>query len=227
MLNSATIAALAICGLWAVGDAWGQAWKAIDLSLRVETPVVQIGEIVYVDLYAVADNPEGGDEVFSMVTTPLTWNPAILQLHGVTCETVWPPDGYGQPCEEGGYEWMFTGFPDDSGMGGWNNTFDDGDCDYHAWPNYWGALPVATPEGCYVTSFIFEALAVGETTIEICDWFDQYTIAGVYDDEYGGWNIVDELDTLGIEVVPSDAALADAIGFGSESADNLLTDEVE
>jgi hypothetical protein len=186
------------CGLAA---AKAQSWRVIDLDLRTDTAAVQVGDTVYVDLYAVADNGEGTDEPFSMVTTPLRWDSAVLRLLGVVCETEWPPDGYAEPCDDIDYDWMFTGFPDDSGMGGWNVVFEDGDCDYHAWPNYWNPLPIATSAGTYVTTFIFEAVGVGATTLVIHDEFDLWTVAGAYDDEYGGWNIVDELDDIAIEVM--------------------------
>lgn len=159
---------------------------AVDLEWRVENEIIQVGDTVRIGLYAVADN-DGADEPFSLIEVVLQWDADVLGLLGVD--------------DNGPYAWWVSGFVDDSGLDGLNDTFDDGDADYQAWPDFFGDLPIATTEGLLVTTFEFEALAPAEATdVAMIEAFGSYAVTAVYDDEYGGWNIVDDIDSESLEI---------------------------
>ncbi len=102
--------------------------------------------------------------------------------------------------DNGPYAWSMSGFPDDAGLGGVNDTFDDGDADYQAWANM-AEFPVATPEGLLITTLEFEALAAAAATdVVMVDNIGIYSVTAIYDEEYGGWNIVDNIDSETIAI---------------------------
>ncbi|MBU0639407.1 MAG: hypothetical protein KKB50_11130 [Planctomycetes bacterium] len=174
-----------ILGLCGVLLLVGVAYADVDLEWRSETQDAQVGETVRIGLYAVADNA-GQDEPFSLAEVLVFWDEGFLELQGVV--------------DDGPYSWMFSGFPNDSGLDNLNGTFADGDAYYQAWATF-GDMPVATPDGLLITTFKFTALATTSgTEIDIVDVFGSYSVTAVYDDEYGGWNIVDELGSVTVEV---------------------------
>ncbi|MCP4248335.1 MAG: hypothetical protein GY778_14910, partial [bacterium] len=82
----------------------------------------------------------------------------------------------------GPYAWLPSGFFDDSGGDGLNNTFDDGLAYYPAAGNFQSPA-LATPEGLLVTTFQF--LALQETTgtiVDILPSLGQQTTTQVFGD---------------------------------------------
>ena len=162
----------------------------VDLEWRAESDTVAVGDILRVGLYAVADNDQGADEPFVLAVALLHWEPAHLLLVGTD--------------DIGPYYWWpywSDGFVDDSGIDGLNDTWLDGNANWQGWAGL-GDLPVATPDGLLLTTFEFIALApTPETTIWLEPDYGTWSHTAAYDDEYGGWNIVDELGSAVVEVV--------------------------
>jgi len=157
----------------------------VDLEWQVENQDVHVGETVRIGFYAVADN-DGADEPFCAMQVVVLWDGEFLLLQGND--------------DNGPYDWASSGFPDDGGLDGLNDAFDDGDAYYHAWAQF-GDPAVATPEGLLVTTFEFEALAATETTtVQIVAFYGDYSETAVLDDEYPGWNIVGDLGSATVEI---------------------------
>ncbi len=161
----------------------------VDLEWQVVNDRVQVGDIVRVELRA--KSTTGVDEPFTIIEVPVRWNPEHLTLVGVD--------------DNGPYDWRgWSWFPPDGGLDGMNETFDDGDADYQAW-GMSSEFPVATVEGLLITTFEFVALAETEaTSIEMLREYGWYSVSAVYDDLYGGWNIVDEIDCVSVTIEPRD-----------------------
>ena len=157
----------------------------VDLEWQVENPGAPVGETVRIGLYAVADN-DGGDEPFCAMQVVVLWDAEFLLLQGND--------------DDGPYDCASSGFPDDGGLDGLNDAFDDGDAYYHAWAQF-GDPAVATPEGLLVTTFEFEALAATEaTTVQIVAFYGDYSETAVLDEEYPGYNIVGNLGSATVEI---------------------------
>jgi hypothetical protein len=181
------------------------AQAAVDLEWRVENQGADTGETVRIALYAVADD-DGADEPFSAVEAVVEWDPAHLLLLGVD--------------DNGPYSWLFSGFPDDSGLDGLNDTFANGDAYYQAWGNF-SEYPVATPEGLLVTTFEFEALSCAdETDVALLPERGLYSVTAVYDEVVPGLNIVDDLD---VATVQTCGCLGDLDGDGYTNLCDLAT----
>ncbi len=178
------------------------AGAAVDLEWRVENQGANVGDTVRIGFYAVADNA-GADEPFSSIEAVMQWDPACLGLRGVD--------------NNGPYSWLFAGFPDDSGLDGLNDTFDDGNAYFQAWNNF-TEYPVATPEGLLIATFEFEALAsTSGTDVVLLPEYGLYSVTAVYDDIIPGLNIVDD---LGIATVQIDC-LGDVDGDGDTDLSDL------
>jgi hypothetical protein len=185
----------------------------VDLELRSDGEIVEVGNVVEVDLYFVADN-NGADDPFCAAQLIVTWDETRLTL-------------LGNEDDEPGV-WMLSGFPADDGLDGLNNSFDDGDAYYHLWCWLGEPAAVSTPGGLYITTFQFMAIAPGDAGIEIIDEYGYCSVTAVLDeeipgwnivgdlgnaevtitDEYGGWNILDEIYDIWITVTAAEADLA-------------------
>ena len=175
---------------------------AVDLEWRVENQGADVGDTVRIGFYAVADN-DGADEPFSAIEAVVQWDPVYLGLLGVD--------------NNGPYDWLFSGFPDDSGLDGLNDTFADGNAYYQAWNNF-SEYPVATPEGLLVTTFEFEALAyTNGTDVVLLPEYGLYSVTAVYDDVIPGLNIVDDLGTATVRI----GCLGDLDGDGDTDLADL------
>jgi hypothetical protein len=126
----------------------------INLEWRPESQTGQVDGLVEIGLYVVSDDPEM-DQLLSALDVIIAWEPAYLELSGVT--------GDGNP------NWIFSGFSNDPY--GLNETIppQDGDGLYTALAAL-GTPVHATPEGTLVITFQFTALAVtDETPLEILE----------------------------------------------------------
>lgn len=117
----------------------------INLELRVETPVVYVGDQFVVGLYAVSDHPVD-DQTFSAMEVVLAWDTASVQLV--------------QLLGNGDVDLIIEGFPV-TGSNGLNEVEppQDGDGLYIAWAQP-GVSGVAVPGGTLVTTLLFDALTV-------------------------------------------------------------------
>ena len=141
-----------------------------------------------VHLYAVSDN--GSNQSISAMDVILSWDAEVLELDGVNAAESYP------------YAWLFSGFTNDQGLDGLNNTWDDGNALYTAMAQLGGPPAYATPDGLLVTTFRFRKLHVGTaTSLTMLDSFGHHTHTVVYD---GFTPALDVTGTLGSSVlVPS------------------------
>lgn len=114
---------------------------AINIEFRPAQKIARPGDMVDAGLYVVSDN--ASNQPISAMDVLLQWNPATLQLIGVV--------------NNGPYGWFQSGFINDSGLDGLNNTFEDGDAKYTALAQF-GNPAMATPAGLLVTTIRFQAI---------------------------------------------------------------------
>jgi len=176
----------------------------VDLEWEVSGDTFRVGDIVQIGLYAVADN-NGGDEPFASMSVIVLWDADVLALQGVL--------------DNGPYTWAFSGFPSD--YDGLNDSLDDGDAYYQAWPNF-GDTPVATAEGLLVTTLEFEAVAPAEASdVQIEALYGYFAETYVGDEQYPGWNIVDDMGSTVVHVGPGGQQLGDMNCDGEVDFDDI------
>jgi len=162
---------------------------AINLEFRPAQKIARPGEWVDAGLYAVSDN--ASNQPISAMDVILQWDPTTLQLIGVI--------------NNGPFSWFQSGFPDDSGLDGLNNTFADGDAKYTALGQF--ANPaLATPAGLLVTTIRFQAMA--ETplnTVTIPLMLGNSTETGVYGTAVPGQDVTGTLGVSNIMICPGAA----------------------
>jgi hypothetical protein len=154
-----------------------------------------------IDLYAISDSEES--QSISAMDVILSWDAAVLQLTGVDSDGPYP------------YQWLFSGFTNDSGLDGLNNTWTDGNALYTAMAQLGGGPAWAPPDGLLVTRFLFRKLHVGDPTlVSILDSFGDYTHTVVYDGLIPGLDVTGTLTP--VTVLPSatgDTNCSGAVGF--------------
>lgn len=160
----------------------------INLELRA-IPEGCTARVVVFELYAISDS--AADQSLSAMDVILSWDPAVLQLLGNDTSGPYP------------YNWLFSGFQDDSGLDGLNNTWSDGDALYTAWGQLGGSPAYATPSGLLVTKFRFRKLMVNETTtVDIPASAGMYTDTVVYDGQTPGLDVTGTLSGATITTSP-------------------------
>lgn len=159
----------------------------VDLGWKAEGGGFRVGQKVRVGFYAIADNG-GRNEKFSQIDAVLRWDAGVLKLLRAD--------------NNGPYDWMFSGFPDDSVLDGLNNRLDDGDAFYEAWRNF-GSMPEATPAGLLLTTFEFQALAPKDRTeIVLVPEYGEWSHTAVFDDEIPGYEITGDLGSAVLRISP-------------------------
>jgi len=135
--------------------------------------------VVQVALYVKSNN--GIDQSFSSVSLVMQWDAAQLRLVGTI--------------DNGPYMWLSSSFPNDSALDGLNDTFDDGNGLYQALGRLAPSPPaVATTSGLLVTTFRFEALSSGATSVLILPQIGS-TETKIVDVNPAGLNITGSLGT--------------------------------
>lgn len=149
---SQSLAALfALVGLSLSGGP--MALAAVDLEWRPSRQAADVGEVVEIDLYAVARS--GSDEPVFAIRAVLSWDELALELLGLAdpCEAL--------PCPPNTYAWVESDFPYDA-PDGLNDTWHDGDAMYRAFGQFAPEeRAVATGNGLWVTTFRFRTLRSG------------------------------------------------------------------
>lgn len=132
----------------------------VNLEWRPVRQTVEVDEMVEIALYAVSDS--GFGQSVGAVTAILVWDPTYLGLWAIA-----DPCDQGE-CPENAYDWHSSGFPDDSLADGLNNTFADGNALYGCFAQLASGDPaVATREGLWVTTFMFQALDPGVSELRL------------------------------------------------------------
>ncbi len=159
---------------------------AVNLEWRPVRQTVEVGEMVEIALYAVADS--GLDESVAAITAILVWDPTYLGLWAIV-----DPCDQGT-CPENAYDWLSSGFLDDSQADGLNDTFTDGNALYNALGQLASGDPaVATPEGLWVTTFMFQALDTGVSELRLEMAFGESTRTLVASGDAPGEDIIGTL----------------------------------
>ncbi len=150
----------------------------VDLSLQPDVVRANTGEVVRLSLIATASS--GVDESIAAMDVILQWDPSVLELIG--------------KIDDGSYSWLVSGFLDDSGLDGLNDTFEDGDALYTALAQFAPDPPAyATQTGLVVTTFEFRALAPGMTAVEAMASAGARTRTVVYDGFVPGLEVTGSL----------------------------------
>jgi len=158
----------------------------VNLELRPVQQTAWLGDVVEVGLYAVSDDET--DQMVRGMQVILQWDPVFLRLDEA------------QPLVNNGpYTWLLSGFFDDSGADGLNDTWEDGNGYYQAAGNF-ESPAWATPEGLLVTTFRFNALnPTLATEITILPTLGEYTVTEVFGEQVGE-DVVGTLGTTTITV---------------------------
>jgi hypothetical protein len=174
-------------GFGALGD--------VNLEWRSQPLAFCTDQILEVGLYAVSDN--AGTQSMASIDVIVQWNPARMQLMGLT--------------DNGPYDWLYSGFPNDAGLDGLNTTFSDGDALYEALARL-GNGAHATPAGLLVTTLHFRVLTGGGVTkLEMIPMRGLFTRTVVYGGGVPGQDITGTLDSEFITAVSRGDANCDGL----------------
>ncbi len=155
-----------------------------------------------VDLVASSDS--GESQSISAMDVIIAWDPAVLQLLGIDSDGPYP------------YQWLFSGFTNDHGLDGLNDTWTDGNALYTAMAQLGGPAAWAPPEGLLVIRFLFKKLHVGNPTlVSIPASFGNYTHTVVYDGVIPGLDVTGTLTpTTVLPNATGDTDCSGVIDFG-------------
>lgn len=166
-----------------------QRCKAVDVAVA-QSGTVAVGDVVNVSL--IVSSGAGQDESVGAISAIVVWDATKLELLGNV--------------DDGPFAWFLSGFLDDSGLDGLNDTFLDGNARYEA-----SAPPVpalVNVQGLLVTTLQFRALSVGVGTVGLIEQFGTFSATRVLDGETVGLDITGLImPSIPIDVVE---CLADA-----------------
>jgi len=177
------------------------AQAAINLEWRTNPVSVPVGANFSIGLYAVSDN--AGNQSMSAVDAVLNWDPAFMQLTGLTNNSP--------------YSWSSSNFPNDCALDGLNGnaacpdytglSANDGSAFYRAF-GILGSPAFATPAGLLVATFNFTALSETESTLLTIPAIVGGTESMVVDGVVGGLRVTGALGSAKVEIVPEPSTLA-------------------
>jgi hypothetical protein len=173
-----------------------EARALINLEWRPSAQVVNVGDTAAIGLYAVSDDDTA--QSLSALDAIVAWDTAHLELLGVT--------------NNGPYVWLSSGFPNDAGLDGVNNTWTDGDALYQALGAL-GSPAMASPAGLLVTTFRFEALAeTPATLVTLPESLGLFTSTRVFDGQTPGLEVQGSLGSATVTIVPEPDSLLILLG---------------
>ncbi len=164
-----------------LATAASHARATVGLELRYVEPTVLVGDSVEVHFYAVSES--GPQEEVAAIQAILLWDASRLRLLALADPCI------GAPCPPDSYHWLDSSFPFDVTGEGLNADcgptefcdpytgmpYNDGDAVYRAWAWFAPTPPaVATADGLHVTTFVFEAIRLGEAQVALVE-----TLGGV------------------------------------------------
>lgn len=176
-----------------------EAGAAVDLAWSPSVQTSPDGAVLSVALFAYSDAP-GGEGVLALDVL-LEWDACRLELLGVT--------------DDSPYDWLTTGFPNDSQLDGLNAPFtgpspfvpaNDGAALFQAAAQYPPSAPaVATSGGLKVMTFRFRALgAGGATQLQLAASLGLYSRTRVLSSLVPGLEITGELGDPAVVLVSAD-----------------------
>lgn len=160
----------------------GPALADINLDWRLDSPAVCSMREFALGLYAVSDSAE--NQTISAIDVIVEWDPVYVELLGVN--------------NNGPYDWLSSGFPDDSNLDGLNVNMTDGTVFYQALAAFGqGNAAEATPDGLLVTTFQFRAI-LGEVVnyVEMLPDIGTYSHTRVFSGEVPGLIVTGTIDSI-------------------------------
>jgi hypothetical protein len=159
---------------------------AVSLEWRPAQQTVSVGDQVLIGLYAVTDAPQG--QGMAALSAILQWDPLPMALSGVT--------------NNGPYRWLQSGFPNDSGLDGLNNSWVDGDAKYECLAQF-SQPAYATPAGLLIATVRFDALMAGpDWVVSIPAALGQWSRSQVFASDIPNHDITGSLGHAVVTVVP-------------------------
>lgn len=156
-----------------IGAVSARASASVSLDWNPTASITSTGNIVSVSLYAASDSIPTPNQAISSIDMIVNWDPAYLQLLGVT--------------NDGPYAWSSSNFPNDVGLDGVNNTWADGNAFYRAFGQLGLPATVTPSPGLKVTTFNFLALAeTPSTLVTIPANFGSFTHTRIQDGNTAG-----------------------------------------
>jgi hypothetical protein len=123
----------------------------------------------------------------------LQWDPQVMELVGLR--------------NDGPYPWLFSQFPNDSGLDGLNDSFADGDATYTALSQL-SSSAYATSAGLRVTTFEFRALAPATASLlDMPATLGTWSQTRVFGTDYPNQNVTGSLTGATVTIVPAPPAL--------------------
>jgi len=172
--------------------------KAVNLEWRPIAQTVVRGDTFNVRIFAVSGT--GSNMPFNSMGVLFQWDPANMELLGNV--------------DNGPYDWLISGFPDDCNLDGINAPCtglpdNDGDAYFHAIGQF-TPMPAAeaTPAGLHITTLQFEALAAGVVEVEFAASIGSFLETTVADAVTPGLSILAMLGP------PSEITILDCVNDG-------------
>lgn len=157
----------------------------INLELRADESTVEVGETVYLGLYATSTTSDS----MASADVVLIWPTANFDFLGND--------------NTGAVPLLLSGFPSPDGHG-LNDDTNDGDALYVAFAPL-GSPVVATPAGTLLTTFAFQATAVGNATVDMPREHSSGARTRVFDGTVPNLDVTGDLIPATIEIVPEGA----------------------
>lgn len=175
-----------------------EARAVVDLVWSPSVQTSPDGSVLSIALFVHSDQP-GGEGILALDVL-LDWDPCRLELLGLT--------------DNGPYDWLSAGFPNDSQLDGLNAPFtgpspfvpaNDGAVFFQAAAQFPPSAPaVATPAGLKVITFRFRALgAGGATQLELVESLGQFSRSRVLSSIVPGQEITGALGDPAVVLVSS------------------------
>ncbi len=174
------------CGVLAA--LWSTAVYATDVDFSLLPPV----------------GPVAVDTVFLAPMHISTSSDANQSIAGIRLLLHWDPDNFALlgVRNDGPYSWLLSRFPDDSGLDGLNNTWNDGDAKYEALASL-GNPALATPAGLHVATLEFRALRpVVAGPISVPAALGQWSRSQVFGADEPNQDVTGTLNGMVVTVVP-------------------------
>jgi hypothetical protein len=159
---------------------------SVDLIWSPVPDFTDLGGTIEIQLLA-RSSSETESVAIGAIDLIFAWDPAVLELIEVA--------------DDGPYNWLIIGLPDDSGLDGLNDDLTDGEGFFQALSSF-GTPAMATPEGLHVATFRFEGLQLSSGTIlSMPEESGDFTVSRVLGTEVG-LVLTGELDSVALRVCP-------------------------
>jgi hypothetical protein len=177
----------------------------VNLEWRPAVVLAQPGETIDFGLYAVSVDGIT-EESMSAINVVVLWDPGFMSFQGYV--------------DNGPYEWLASGFPNDAALDDLNADIFDGDFLFEWLAQFFGGFAVATPEGLLIGTMRFrtENLTLG-TEIDVPETYAQFSQSAIVSGDIPGLDIKREVPTARIRITSEPYPEGDS---NDDGAVNLL-----